>query len=44
VTWSGGTESDFQATRDGYISVTPLHMDMTNYKLLEVARSWFLDD
>jgi 5'-nucleotidase len=44
VTWSGGTDSDFRATRDGYISVTPLHMDMTNYKLLEVARAWFLDD
>lgn len=44
VTWSGGTDSDFRATRDGYISVTPLHMDMTNYKLLEVARAWFLND
>ena len=44
VTWSGGTDSDFQVTHDGYISVTPLHMDMTNYKLLEVAQAWFLDD
>jgi len=44
VTWSGGSDSDFQAIRDGYISVTPLHMDMTNYKLLEVAQSWFLED
>jgi 5'/3'-nucleotidase len=44
VTWSGGTDSDFQAIQNGYISVTPLHMDMTNYKLLEAAQSWFLDD
>jgi len=44
VTWSGGAESDFRATRDGYISVTPLHMDMTNYKLLEVVQSWFHAD
>ena len=44
ATWSGGSDSDFQAIRDGYISVTPLHMDMTNYKLLEVAQSWFLED
>ena len=44
VTWTGGTDSDFQATRDGYISVTPLHMDMTNYKLLEVAQSWFPEE
>ena len=42
VTWSGGAESDFQAVRDGYISVTPLHVDMTNYKLLEVVRNWDL--
>jgi broad specificity polyphosphatase/5'/3'-nucleotidase SurE len=27
---------------DGYISVTPLHVDMTNYELLEVVRSWTL--
>ncbi|HET7789899.1 MAG TPA: 5'/3'-nucleotidase SurE [Gemmatimonadales bacterium] len=42
VTWSGGADSDFRATRDGYISVTPLHVDLTDYKLLEVVRSWNL--
>ncbi len=42
VTWTGGADSDFWATGDGYISVTPLHMDMTNYNLLEVVRSWSL--
>jgi len=42
VTWSGGAESDFQAVRDGYISVTPLHVDMTNYRLLDDVRSWKL--
>lgn len=40
VTWSGGGESDFRAVRDGYISVTPLHVDMTNYDLLETVRGW----
>jgi 5'-nucleotidase len=40
--WSGGAESDFRAMQDGYISVTPLHVDMTNYELLEVVRSWNL--
>jgi 5'-nucleotidase len=40
--WSGGSDSDFQAVRDGYISVTPLHVDLTNYELLEVVRSWQL--
>lgn len=42
VTWSGGSDSDFQSVKDGYISVTPLHVDLTNYKLLEVVRQWDL--
>ncbi|HJU90341.1 MAG TPA: 5'/3'-nucleotidase SurE [Gemmatimonadaceae bacterium] len=41
--WSGGEDSDFRAVRDGYISVTPLHLDLTNYKLLEDATSWWRD-
>jgi len=44
VTWSGDADSDVQATRDGYISVTPLHMDMTNYGLLQATQAWLLDD
>ena len=42
VTWSGGPDSDFQALKDGYISLTPLHEDLTNYDLLEVVRKWDL--
>jgi 5'-nucleotidase len=42
VTWRGPEESDFQAVQDGYVSVTPLHLDLTNYKLLEDIRSWDL--
>lgn len=44
ATWSGGADSDFRAVQDGYISVTPLHVDLTNYELIEVVRSWTLDD
>ncbi len=44
ITWTGGADSDFRATGDGYISVTPLHMDMTNYRLLETVRSWLTGD
>jgi len=44
VTWSGGAESDFRAVRDGFISVTPLHVDLTNYELIEVLQSWSLGD
>src|SRR5439155_21292119 len=41
ITWTGDADSDFRATSDGYISVTPLHLDMTNYDLLEVVHKWF---
>lgn len=40
--WTGSDDSDFQAVRDGYISVTPLHLDLTNYRLLEEIRGWDL--
>ena len=38
--WRGPKGSDFQAVEDGYVSVTPLHLDLTNYKLLEEVRGW----
>jgi 5'-nucleotidase len=44
ITWSGGEASDFQAVEEGYISVTPLHVDLTNYGLLEDVRSWRLGE
>lgn len=40
--WSGPDDSDFQAVRDGWVSVTPLHLDLTNYRLLEEIRGWDL--
>jgi 5'-nucleotidase len=40
--WSGPPEADFRAVQDGYISVTPLHLDLTNYTLLEEIRGWDL--
>lgn len=40
--WSGRDDSDFRAVAEGYISVTPLHLDLTNYELLESVRSWRL--
>jgi 5'-nucleotidase len=42
ATWSGAKDSDFQAVEDGYVSVTPLHLDLTNYELLEEIRGWDL--
>jgi 5'-nucleotidase len=44
VNWTGGAESDFQAIHDGYISVTPLHLDLTSYSQIESVRSWKLGE
>jgi 5'-nucleotidase len=41
--WRGPDDSDFRAVADGYISVTPLHLDLTNFGLLGRIRSWGLD-
>ena len=44
VSWSGREDSDFRAVQEGCISVTPLHVDLTNYGLLEDVRSWRLGE
>ena len=40
--WSGSPESDFRAVAEGLVSVTPLHLDLTNYRLLEQIQRWDL--
>jgi 5'-nucleotidase len=41
VHWSGGDETDEQAVRDGFISVTPIQLDLTNHDGLEyLERRW----
>jgi 5'-nucleotidase len=40
--WWGGPDSDFRAVHSGHIAVTPLHLDLTNYKLLEAVSRWDL--
>jgi 5'-nucleotidase len=40
--WWGSPDSDFRAVRAGYISVTPLHLDLTNYRLLQDVKRWDL--
>lgn len=41
--WWGEVDSDFHAIEDGCISVTPLHLDLTNFGLLQDVRDWGLD-
>jgi len=36
--WEQGEDMDMQAALEGYVSVTPLHLDMTNYAAFEVLR------
>ncbi len=43
VAWSGDADSDFHAVHDGYISVTPLHLDLTHFDALASAESWWRD-
>ncbi len=42
ITWTGGEDADHAAVAEGYISITPLHMDLTNYRLLETVQGWCL--
>lgn len=32
--------TDFGALEDGYVSITPLQLDLTNYKAMEALRKW----
>lgn len=41
VEWSGPDDSDFRAVHDGYVSVTPLHLDLTHRAILESATDWW---
>jgi 5'-nucleotidase len=42
-TWWGAENSDFRAIHDGFISVTPLHLDLTNHRLLAEIGAWGLN-
>ena len=43
ASWTGEEDSDFRAVREGYISVTPLHLDLTHHSVLKAAESWWRD-
>lgn len=39
--WKIGEDTDFEAIKNGYISVTPVHLDMTNHKALRsIKDNW----
>jgi 5'-nucleotidase len=41
ISWTGEQDSDFKAIEEGYISVTPLHLDLTNFDILRSADQWW---
>jgi 5'-nucleotidase len=42
IEWRADADTDFWAVDQGYISVTPLHLDLTNHALLADVESWGL--
>jgi 5'-nucleotidase len=48
--WIGGTdptwqrlgETDYEAVTDGWISLTPLHLDLTNHRVVDELKAWGL--
>jgi 5'-nucleotidase len=40
--WDAPEGTDAHAVREGYVSVTPLHLDLTNYGLLKDVEGWDL--
>jgi 5'-nucleotidase len=41
MSWTGDDDADYRAVADGYISVTPLHLDLTHRSILESADDWW---
>lgn len=49
--WMGGEavndetpETDVWAVENGYASITPIHFDLTNYRLITEVRSWNIEE
>ncbi len=43
TTWPNQTESDLEALADGFVSMTPVHLDLTDYDAMDELRSWPLE-
>ncbi len=43
IIWTGESDTDHAAVAAGYVSVTPLQLDLTNHQLLESVRNWRLE-
>lgn len=43
ITWTGDEDTDHAAVKAGYVSITPLQMDLTNHTLLRTVGDWNLE-
>lgn len=43
IEWSGPTNSDFRAIEEGFVSVSPLHLDVTHHAMLDQPDTWWRD-
>lgn len=41
--WEGGDDTDFSAIERNMISITPLHLDLTNHKAIRFLEGWGYD-
>ncbi len=41
IAWTGEADSDFRAVQEGYISITPLHLDLTHHAMLASSEKWW---
>jgi 5'-nucleotidase len=42
ASWEPGGETDHEAVTSGWVSVTPLHLDLTNHRVLADIKEWGL--
>ncbi|MEE9615156.1 MAG: 5'/3'-nucleotidase SurE [Thermodesulfobacteriota bacterium] len=40
IEWRGGKDSDFRAVAAGCVSITPVHLDMTNHSAIRGLKRW----
>lgn len=39
-TWEGPTGSDYLAVEEGFVSITPIHLDLTNHRVIPELKKW----
>ncbi len=40
LSWSRSKDADYEALKEGFVSLTPIHLDLTHYGALDHFRSW----